>query len=54
MIDPELRAILVCPVDHALLRDDVATSRLICAECDRRYPVVDGVPVMLVDQAETG
>lgn len=52
MIDPELRALLVCPADHGELTDDVQDSRLVCSVCGRRYPVVDGIPVMLVDEAE--
>lgn len=52
MIDPSLRALLVCPVDHAELEDSVADARLVCTACGRRYPVVDGIPVMLVDEAE--
>lgn len=50
MIDPELRELLVCPVDHAELTD--GPDVLICTECGRRYPVVEGIPVMLADQAE--
>lgn len=50
MIDPELRALLVCPIDHAELTDEPET--LVCTACGRRYPVVDGIPVMLVDEAE--
>lgn len=53
MIDPRLRQLLVCPVDHGTLTDDVAASRLVCTVCGRRYPVRDGIPVMLVDQAES-
>lgn len=52
MIDPELRALLVCPADHGSLTDDVAASRLVCSVCGRRYPVIDGIPVMLLDEAE--
>ncbi|MGH8911744.1 MAG: Trm112 family protein [Acidimicrobiia bacterium] len=54
MIDPELRALLVCPADHGALTDDVAASRLVCSVCGRRYPVVDGIPVMLIEEAESG
>lgn len=54
MIDPDLRALLVCPVDHGELTDDEAASRLVCTICARRYPVIDGIPVMLVDEPETG
>lgn len=52
MIDPELRRMLVCPADRSELTDDVAAERLVCTSCGRRYPVVDGIPVMLIDEAE--
>ncbi|CAN5877419.1 Trm112 family protein [soil metagenome] len=52
MIDPELRAMLVCPVDRSPLADVNDGSRLVCILCGLRYPVIDGIPVMLVDQAE--
>jgi hypothetical protein len=54
LIDPQLAAILVCPVDKADLTEDGATSHLVCTECGRRYPVRDGIPVMLVGEAEGG
>jgi hypothetical protein len=54
LIDPQLAAILVCPVDKSDLTEDEATSRLVCTECGRRYPVRDGIPVMLVEEAEGG
>ena len=50
-IPRELLDILVCPVDKAKVRQDGA--RLICDECGRAYPVRDGIPVMLVDEAES-
>lgn len=49
-VDKELLEILACPVDHAPLRDE--TERLVCSGCGRRYPVRDGIPVMLVEEAE--
>lgn len=52
LIDPVLAAILVCPVEHADLVEDEAASRLVCTSCGRRYPVEDGIPVMLVEEAE--
>jgi uncharacterized protein len=52
LVDPKLRAILVCPVDHAELADDEAASRLVCTSCGRRYPVRDGIPVFLLEEAE--
>ena len=54
LIDGELAAILVCPVDKADLTEDYEDSRLVCTECGRRYPVRDGIPIMLVDEAEGG
>jgi uncharacterized protein YbaR (Trm112 family) len=54
LIDPQLAAILVCPVDKGDLAEDEASARLVCTECGRRYPVRDGIPVMLVDEAEGG
>lgn len=52
MIDPGLRDLLVCPVDHGELVDDVEAERLVCTVCGLRYPVVDGIPVMLVEEAD--
>lgn len=52
MIDPELRSLLVCPADRGELNDADDGSRLVCTVCGRRYPVVDGIPVMLVAEAE--
>ncbi len=54
MIDPDLRALLVCPAEHGSLVEDVEESRLECTVCGRRYPVVDGIPVMLLSEAEGG
>lgn len=52
LIDPTLAEVLVCPVDKADLTEDEEASRLECTECGRRYPVEDGIPIMLVDRAE--
>lgn len=49
-IDPALLALLVCPVDKRPVRLDGET--LVCAVCGRRYPIVDGIPNMLVDDEE--
>jgi len=48
-VDPELLALLVCPVDRADLRAEVAS--LTCTRCGRVYPIEDGIPNMLVDEA---
>ena len=49
-VDKDLLEILACPVDKKPLREDA--DRLVCTACGRRYPVRDGIPVMLVDEAE--
>lgn len=54
LIDPTLAEVLVCTVDKADLVEDTEAERLECTKCGRRYPVRDGVPNMLVDQAEGG
>lgn len=48
-LDPALLAMLVCPVDKADLRLDGAS--LTCLRCGRTYPVEDGIPNMLVEDA---
>ncbi len=47
MLDPAVRALLVCPVEKAPLRDE--PEALVCTVCGRRYPIVDDIPVMLPD-----
>lgn len=50
MIDPTLLAILACPVCKTEVR--LEGDRLVCVACGRRYPIRDGIPVMLVEEAE--
>jgi uncharacterized protein YbaR (Trm112 family) len=52
VIDQELLDILACPVDKNPIR--LQDDRLICDICGRRYPIRDGIPVMLIDEAEQG
>jgi uncharacterized protein len=52
LIDPLLAEILVCPADQGDLDQDEANLRLVCQMCGRRYPVRDGIPVMLIEEAE--
>jgi uncharacterized protein YbaR (Trm112 family) len=51
-IDPQLLSIMVCPVSHAPLRevDDWLIST--DPETRRRYPIRDGIPVMLIEESE--
>ena len=52
MIDKELLDILACPACKTPVRLD--GERLVCTQCGRRYPIRDGIPVMLIDEAEGG
>ena len=46
----ELLNILVCPVDKAKV--NLQGNSLVCEQCGRAYPIRDGIPVMLEDEAE--
>jgi uncharacterized protein YbaR (Trm112 family) len=50
MVDAELLKILACPADKAPV--ELQGDRLVCTSCGRRYPIRDGIPVMLVDEAD--
>jgi uncharacterized protein YbaR (Trm112 family) len=55
-LDPQLLDILACPSpDHAPLTpgtpDDADADMLTCTSCGRGFPVRDGIPVLLLDEA---
>ncbi|MBA3490034.1 MAG: Trm112 family protein [Longispora sp.] len=51
-IDPDLLDILACPdTHHAPLLLDEAKQTLTCTECKRVFPIRDGIPVLLLDEA---
>lgn len=50
-VDPDLLAVLVCPVTRRALRYDEAAEELVSEAAGLAYPVRDGVPVMLVEEA---
>ncbi|MBB4933904.1 hypothetical protein F4561_004724 [Lipingzhangella halophila] len=50
-IDDWLLEILACPKSKAPLRYDDETDELVCDESGLAYPVRDGIPVLLVDEA---
>ncbi|MGA7227456.1 MAG: Trm112 family protein [Acidimicrobiia bacterium] len=52
LIDPGLAAILVCPVDRGHLSENSETAHLVCDQCGREYPVLDGIPVMLIPDVD--
>ncbi len=51
LIDPDLLAIMQCPDCGGELSERVEPPALVCADCGLQYPVRDGIPVMLVDEA---
>lgn len=51
MLDPKLLEILVCPVTKGPLTFDKENNELISKSAKLAYPVQDGVPVLLEDQA---
>jgi uncharacterized protein YbaR (Trm112 family) len=56
-LNPTLMALLACPSDdHAPLREERhdGTETLVCTFCATRYPVLDGIPVLLLDDATPG
>lgn len=50
-VDPKLLEILVCPVTKQLLRYDEAAQELISEAAGLAYPIRDGIPIMLADEA---
>jgi uncharacterized protein YbaR (Trm112 family) len=50
-LDPKLLEILVCPVTHTRLRYDAEKQELISDAAGLAYPIRDGIPIMLQDEA---
>lgn len=50
-VDPRLVEILVCPVTKGPLEYDRAANELISRSARRAYPIRDGIPIMLPDEA---
>jgi uncharacterized protein YbaR (Trm112 family) len=50
-VDPRLLEILVCPVTHGVLEFDRAKGELISRSARLAYPIRDGVPIMLPEEA---
>jgi uncharacterized protein YbaR (Trm112 family) len=51
MLDPKLLETLRCPLGKNLLKQ-VDENTLVCSYCGLIFPVKDGIPVLLVDQAK--
>ncbi|WP_338665646.1 Trm112 family protein [Pararoseomonas sp. SCSIO 73927] len=50
-VDPRLLEILVCPVTKGPLRYDRAAGELVSEGAGLAYPIRDGIPIMLPDEA---
>jgi uncharacterized protein YbaR (Trm112 family) len=50
-VDPRLLEILVCPVTHGPLEYDRERGELISRSAKLAYPIRDGVPIMLPEEA---
>ena len=50
-IDPKLLEILVCPLTKGPLEYDAEAGELISRQAGLAYPIRDGIPIMLVDEA---
>ncbi|MFO1153744.1 MAG: Trm112 family protein [Rhodospirillales bacterium] len=50
-IDPKLLEILVCPLTKGPLRYDSEAQELISERAGLAYPINDGIPIMLADEA---
>ena len=52
-VDPALLEILVCPVTKGPLRYDRARGELVSDSARLAYPIRDGIPIMLPDEARS-
>lgn len=50
-IDPKLLELLVCPLTKAPLRYDREAQELVSEKAGLAYPIRDGIPIMLIDEA---
>ena len=50
-LDPRLLEILVCPVTKGVLEYDRSAGELISRQAGLAYPIRDGIPIMLPDEA---
>ncbi len=52
-ISQELLEILACPKCKQPVTLNAAGTGLVCSACRLEYPIVDDIPVMLIDEART-
>ncbi|MEN8042078.1 MAG: Trm112 family protein [Actinomycetota bacterium] len=52
LISPDLLAIMQCPLCTGDLAEQKEPAALVCQKCGHAYPVVDGIPNMVIDEGE--
>ncbi|MBK1839910.1 Trm112 family protein [Azospirillum sp. YIM B02556] len=52
-VDPKLLEILVCPLTKGPLRYDAERGELVSERAGLAYPIRDGIPIMLIDEARS-
>ena len=52
-VDPKLLEVLVCPLTKGPLTYDREAQELISAQASLAYPIRDGIPIMLIDEARS-
>ena len=53
MVTASLLNLLVCPICKTALTESAQSREvLVCASCNVTYPVIEGIPVLLADQAQ--
>ncbi len=50
-LDPKLLEVLVCPLSKGALRYDIEKQELISEKAGLAFPIRDGIPIMLVEEA---
>jgi len=50
-VDPKLLEVLVCPITKGPLRYEADTQELISEQAHLAYPIREGIPIMLPDEA---
>lgn len=51
-LDPALLEILVCPRCRGDLKQQTDPPALICENCRVQYPIREGIPILLIDEAK--
>jgi uncharacterized protein YbaR (Trm112 family) len=50
MINKELLDILACPACKGDV--ELKEERIVCKKCGKKYPICNGIPIMLIDEAQ--